>query len=71
MKFFNLFQIFFFYQQDSTVGFVATDAGQFGASVNNYIRLFENVEKCTGNGAISVAINAFLIPVTMLAMYLY
>lgn len=57
--------------EDSTVGLIAADATSFGPSVKNYIRLFENVEKCTTGGAIAVTINVLLISIAAIMVYFF
>lgn len=37
--------------EDSTVGFVSSNSSKFGPSVQNYIRLFENIDSCVEKSA--------------------
>jgi len=48
--------------EDSTVGFISTNSTTFGPSVQNYIRLFKNVESCQQkNGSVKTSVNLFFI----------
>lgn len=56
--------------EDSSVGFTSTNSTTFGPSVQNYIRLFQNVENCQQkNGSIRQAFNGFFIFVAILVAF--
>lgn len=54
--------------EDSTVGFVSANATEFGPSVLNYIRLFENTDKCVEkkNSGTLATISSFVMVISVL-----